>query len=206
MDVLIVDDNAIVRLGVRAVLEQVEEVTQVREAADGQAALDAIAERRPDVVLLDVRMPRKSGLEVLDEIATTTPTLMLTHSEDPEIIRHAIRAGARGYLVHGQIGISELSGALHTCLAGGLVLSRQAAAVMMVDPGDAPRVHPLRERVTTREAEVLEAAARGLGNEEIARAQFLSPRTVKNYLNSAYPKLGVHNRAEAVVAWLEATA
>ncbi|TRW43526.1 response regulator [Georgenia yuyongxinii] len=206
MKVLVVDDNPIVRLGVRAALEQVEEVGEVCEAADGRAAVDAVAADPPDVVLLDVRMPRMSGLEVLDVIAASTPTLMLTHSEDPEIVREALRAGARGYLVHGEIGPRELAGALRTCLSGGLVLSRQATGVMAVTSGGPTGVNPLRAALTEREAEVLEAAAQGLSNDEIARAQFLAPRTVKNYLNATYPKLGVHNRAEAIVAWLDAEA
>ncbi|WP_127132228.1 response regulator transcription factor [Georgenia sp. SYP-B2076] len=204
MKVLIADDNAIVRLGVRAVLERIADVAEVYEAADGQAAIDVVRARRPDVVLLDVRMPRKSGLEVLDEIAPETCTLVLTHSEDPEIIRQALAAGARGYLVHGRVGVDELSGALQTCRSGGLVLGPEAAAVLSGGaPAPAPE-HPLRALLTAREADVVEAAAQGLSNDEIARTQFLSPRTVKNYLNSAYPKLGVHDRAAAVVAWLAA--
>ena len=103
--------------------------------------------------------------------------------------------------MHGGIGIEELAGALTTTLMGGMVLGPEAAEVVVNGPGKDP-VNPLRSKVTAREAEVLDAAARGMTNEEIAREQFLSARTVKNYLNAAYPKLGVHNRAEAVLAWV----
>lgn len=211
MRVLVADDNAIVRLGVRAILEQVADVVEVIEAADGVEALASAREAAPDVVLLDVRMPRRSGLDVLPEITQIAPVLMLTHSEEPEIIKAALAAGARGYLVHGSTSIDELAGALRTCHGGGLVLGQQAAQWLSVSGsgtgaggGVQEQTNPLRAKVTTREAEALDAAALGLDNQAIAAEQFLSPRTVKNYLNSAYSKLGVHNRSEAIVVWLEA--
>lgn len=211
MKVLVADDNQIVRLGVRAILEQVADVAEVLEAVDGVHALDVARAQAPDVVLLDVRMPRRSGLDVLAEMSQIAPVLMLTHSDEPEIIQAALAGGARGYLVHGSTTVDELAGALSTCRHGGLVLGQQAATLLaggMMSPraggGDGPGPAPgVRELLTSREAQALESAAQGLTNKEIAEQQFLSPRTVKNYLNSAYSKLGVHTRAEAVVVWLE---
>ena len=101
--------------------------------------------------------------------------------------------------------MDQVATAITTCYQGGLVLGPEARAQVSVGAArPAERPNPLRDLLTPREAEVLEAAARGLSNREIAEEQFLAPRTVKNYLNSAYPKLQVHNRAEAIVAWHDA--
>ena len=103
--------------------------------------------------------------------------------------------------MHGQLGVNEVAGAIETCRHGGLVLGREAADVML-HPSDDNRPNPMRERLTDRDAEILDLAAEGLSNAEIAGRLFLSERTVKNYLNAAYPKIDVHNRSEAVSAWL----
>ncbi len=207
MKVLIVDDNAIIRLGLRQILERIEEVCEVAEAGDGRESLETAEAFRPDVVLLDVHMPVMGGMEALPVLAKQASVVMLTNDSDQETISRALALGARGYLVHGALGVEQVRGALATCRAGGLVLGPEAAnAVTMRQSGGQEPANPLREALTAREAEVLDAVAQGMSNSEIAAAQFLSPRTVKNYLNSAYSKLGVHNRAEAVVAWREASA
>lgn len=201
MHVLVVDDNPIVRVGLVTLLRRIEQVESVEEAGDGVEAIAAARHRAPDVVLLDVDMPRMNGLDALPELASNSAVLMLTNSNDSVIIERALDRGAKGYLVHGGIGIEELAGALATTQMGGMVLGPEAAEVVVNGP-EREAVNPLRSKVTEREADVLDAAARGMTNEEIAREQFLSARTVKNYLNAAYPKLGVHNRAEAVLAWI----
>lgn len=201
MHVLVVDDNPIVRIGLVTLLRRIEHVESVEEAGDGVDAITLARQKTPDVVLLDVDMPRMNGLEALPELAANSAVLMLTNSSDTAMIVRALDLGAKGYLVHGGVGIKELAGALATALMGGMVLGPEAAEVVVNGP-EQEVVNPLRSKVTVREAEVLDAAARGMTNEEIAREQFLSARTVKNYLNAAYPKLGVHNRAEAVLAWV----
>ena len=202
MKVLVVDDNAIVRLGLVRVLDQIEAVDAVAEAADGQEAIELARGFAPDVVLLDVRMPRMGGLEALPVLAQGAKVVMLTSADDAETVTAAVASGASGYLVHGSLGLEQVAAAITTCAQGGIVLGPEASAVLAVGGARRrERRNPLTEMLTTREAEVLEAASRGLSNAEIAEEQFLSPRTVKNYLNSAYPKLNVHNRAEAVVAW-----
>ena len=202
MKVLVVDDNAIVRLGLVRVLDQIEAVDAVAEAADGQEAIELARGFAPDVVLLDVRMPRMGGLEALPVLAQGAKVVMLTSADDAETVTAAVASGASGYLVHGNLGLEQVAAAITTCAQGGIVLGPEASAVLAVGGARRrERRNPLTELLTTREAEVLEAASRGLSNAEIAEEQFLSPRTVKNYLNSAYPKLNVHNRAEAVVAW-----
>lgn len=201
MHVLVVDDNPIVRVGLVTLLRRIEQVDSVGEAGDGVEAIEEARKSTPDVVLLDVDMPRMSGLDALPELSSNSAVLMLTNSSDSTMILRALDLGAKGYLVHGGIGIKELAGALVTALMGGMVLGPEAAEVVVNGP-EQEAVNPLRSKVTEREAEVLDAAARGMTNEEIAREQFLSARTVKNYLNAAYPKLGVHNRAEAVLVWV----
>lgn len=203
MRVMVVDDNAIVRAGLRAVLDRVEAVTEVVEAADAFVAREVAERVQPDICLLDVMMPGRSGLDVLPELAERMSVIMLTSMTDPELIRRSLDEGARGYLVHGQLGVNEVAGAIETCLRGGLVLGREAAEVVL-NPTGVGAVHPWRSLVTDREAEMLELAADGCSNKEIAARLYLSERTVKNYLNAAYPKIGVHNRAEAVAVWLNA--
>ena len=201
MKIMVVDDNAIVRAGLRAVLARVDSVTDVVEAEDAFAALETAAAESPEIVLLDISMPGRSGLDILPELVDRVSVIMLTSLKDPALIRQAIDAGARGYLVHGQLGVNEVAGAIETCRHGGLVLGREAAEVML-HPSRDDRPNPLREHLTDREAEILDLAAGGLSNAEIASQLFLSERTIKNYLNAAYPKIDVHNRAEAVSAWL----
>ena len=202
MKVMVVDDNAIVRLGLQSVLHRIEAVDEVIEADDAFSALEAHHVHSPDIILLDISMPPgRSGLEILPELARDASVIMLTSNRDPSSIREALDAGARGYLVHGQLGINEVAGAIETCRSGGLVLGREAADVML-NPSTQGAPNPLRDQVSDREAEILDLAATGMSNARIAQQLFLSERTVKNYLNSAYPKIRVHSRAEAVALWL----
>ena len=202
MKVMVVDDNVIVRLGLRSVLNRIDAVDEVIEANDAFSALEASHTHSPDIILLDVSMPPgRSGLDILPELASDASVIMLTSNRDPSSIRRALDAGARGYLVHGQLGINEVAGAIETCRSGGLVLGREAADVML-NPSTQDVPNPLRDQVSDREAEILDLAATGMSNTQIARKLFLSERTVKNYLNSAYPKIQVHSRAEAIAAWM----
>ena len=203
MKVMLVDDNAIVRLGLQSVLHRIDAVHEVIEAEDAFSALEAHHAHSPDIILLDISMPPgRSGLEILPELAHDASVIMLTSNRDPHSIRQALDAGARGYLVHGQLGINEVAGAIETCRSGGLVLGREAADVILTPPTQDFTDNPLRTQVSDREAEILDLAATGMSNTQIAQQLFLSERTVKNYLNSAYPKIQVHSRAEAIAVWL----
>ena len=203
MKVMLVDDNAIVRLGLQSVLHRIDAVHEVIEAEDAFSALEAHHAHSPDIILLDISMPPgRSGLEILPELARDASVIMLTSNRDPHSIRQALDAGARGYLVHGQLGINEVAGAIETCRSGGLVLGREAADVILTPPTQDFTDNPLRTQVSDREAEILDLAATGMSNTQIAQRLFLSERTVKNYLNSAYPKIQVHSRAEAIAVWL----
>lgn len=203
MKVMVVDDNAIVRLGLQSVLHRIETVDEVIEAEDAFSALEAHHTHSPDIILLDISMPPgRSGLEILPELARDASVIMLTSNRDANSIREALDAGARGYLVHGQLGINEVAGAIETCRSGGLVLGREAADVILNPSTHDFTDNPLRAQVSEREAEILDLAATGMSNTRIAQQLFLSERTIKNYLNSAYPKIQVHSRAEAVAVWL----
>ena len=203
MKVMVVDDNAIVRLGLQSVLQRIEAVHEVIAADSAFSALEAHHAHSPDIVLLDISMPPgRSGLDILPELASDASVIMLTSNRDPSSIREALDAGARGYLVHGQLGVNEVAGAIETCRSGGLVLGREAADVILNPSTEDLTDNPLRAQVSDREAEILDLAATGMSNSRIAQQLFLSERTVKNYLNSAYPKIQVHSRAEAIAVWL----
>ncbi|SDN10170.1 response regulator transcription factor [Actinomyces ruminicola] len=207
MKVLVVDDNTIVRMGLRRVLEQVRDVEEVEEAADGVEAIEVARSFDPDIVLLDVRMPRMGGLEALPSLAGNASVIMMTSDDGAETIASAMKAGAKGYLIHGHLGVGEVAAAIAACSGGGTVLGPGVAEKLTLQVAAVeaePRPNPLAGRLTEREAEVLGAAARGMSNKDIAEEQFLSARTVKNYINSAYVKLGVHSRAEAILLWREA--
>jgi DNA-binding NarL/FixJ family response regulator len=204
--VLAVDDNIVVRAGLVALLETADDIRVVGEAGDGAEAVVKARELRPDVVLLDVRMPVRDGVSVVEELAEFTRVVMLTHTEDPEVVQTALRRGASGYLVHGHFTLDELDRALREVVRGtGSPLSPVAAAALVSSLRSAPRtpapVDPAALELTDREAEVLAAMARGLSNAEIAAELFLSEKTVKNHINRIFRKLGVATRAAAIARW-----
>jgi DNA-binding NarL/FixJ family response regulator len=205
--VVIADDNPVVRMGLRSLLNVSHAVTVVGDAADGEEAVALVSELEPDVVLLDVRMPVLDGVGVAARIRGRTRILMLTYSDEPEVIRAAFANGAAGYLVHGSFGTEELVSAVVSTAGGASELAPQVAAVVL-DPGAAPVAQqPATGRdggagLTVREREIMDLVAEGLTNGEIARHCFLSEKTVKNHLNRVFAKLGVRSRAEAVAIWL----
>jgi len=206
VDVLIVDDNAVIRAGLRNVLQGSEEISVIGEASDGEAALAEIDRLQPDVVLLDVRMPKQDGLEVVKQAAANTKILMLTYTDEPEIIREALAEGARGYLVHGTCTPDEIERAILTVYAGNLLLTGLAADAMWGGRAITGATHKSDARehagLSKRQREVMELIADGLTNGEIARTCFLAEKTVKNHVNQIFAKLGVRTRAEAVSQWL----
>ncbi|MEY9210682.1 response regulator transcription factor [Thermobifida halotolerans] len=204
--VLVVDDNIVVRAGLLALLETSDDIRIAGEAGNGVQAVERARQLRPDIVLLDVRMPVRDGVSVVEELAELAKVVMLTHTEDPEVVRTALRRGASGYLVHGHFTLEELGHALREVARGtGSPLSPVAATALVTSlrsastaPGPAD---PAALGLTGREAEVLGAAARGLSNAETARELFLSEKTVKNHINRIFRKLGVGTRAAAIARW-----
>jgi DNA-binding NarL/FixJ family response regulator len=203
---LVADDNPVVRAGMSNLLATVPGLSVVGSAADGREALALVDHLRPDLALLDVRMPQVDGIAVAQAIAATVPVLMLTHSDEPEVIAAALAAGARGYVVHSEFDVDEIVAAIRTVAAGGVHLSPAAGRMLARSVSAARPVAGSAPRRTwglsQREQEVMDHIAEGRTNGEIARTCFLSEKTVKNHVNRIFAKLCVSSRAEAVSVWL----
>ncbi|MEU5549825.1 MULTISPECIES: response regulator transcription factor [unclassified Micromonospora] len=214
IDVLIVDDNPIVRTAIRGYLASAEDVRVVGEAPDGRTAVTVATRLRPTVTLLDHRMPIADGLSVVDQLAQQTSVLVLTSDSDDELIAGMLRGGASGYLVHGEFDPAELLRAVHAVAAGQGWLSPRGASVTIAvlreqanrerdTVGRAEQIRRMRQEfgLTRREQEVVELLGAGHSNAAIARRLLLTEKTVKNHLNHIFAKLRVTNRTEAVVRW-----
>lgn len=202
MRILAVDDNPIIRMGLRTLLDGAPGVTSVLDTGDPEEAVAYVRAGRVDVVLLDVRMPRTSGLDLLPQLTGAT-VVMLTHTDDPSTVSAAIAAGAAGYLVHGALEPDAMVDAIRLCLNGSQVVSGVAlapAAPAAPAPGGGP---DLRDLLSRREAEVMDLVADGLSNGEVAARLYISQKTVKNHVNSLFAKLGVTTRSQAIVRWLQ---
>ena len=203
---LIADDNPVVRAGMSNLLATVPGLEVVGAAADGREALELADRLSPDLALLDVRMPQVDGIAVAQAIARTTPVLMLTHTDEPEVIAAALAAGARGYVVHSEFDVDEIVSAIRTVAAGGVHLSPAAGRLLARSvAGAAPAQAPAPQRtwgLSAREQEVMDLIADGRTNGQIAAECFLSEKTVKNHVNRIFAKLAVTTRAEAVSVWL----
>ena len=206
--VVLVDDQTLVRQGVRSLLELSGDITIVAEAADGNDAIAVIRRERPDVVLLDVRMPAKSGVEVLRGLQAAgdlPPTILLTTFDDDEALLEGVKAGARGYLLK-DVSLEQLTGAIRTVADGGTVI--RPAVTERVLRGlehvrrDFDALSP-PDPLTKRELEILRLMAGGYSNREIAGALGTAEGTVKNHASSILSKLGVRDRTRAVLKALE---
>jgi DNA-binding NarL/FixJ family response regulator len=202
--VCVVENEALVRQGLVRLLELDREVEVVGEARDGHEGLRLIAERPPDVVLLDVRMPGMSGLDVLAALRrqpAPPPCLVLTTFDDPEVLLQAMRAGARGYLLK-DVSLDLLSTAIRAVAAGGTFI-KPAVTDQILRGLDRVAPHPEMDdacdRLTGREREVLGLLAGGYSNAEIAGALGVAERTVKNHVSSVLGKLYVRDRTRAVL-------
>lgn len=211
--VMVVDDNPVVRSGLVALLEISDDIQVIAEAGDGGRAVELAGHLKPDLVLLDVRMPLVDGVEAVGLLSPTTKVLMLTYTEEPDTIRAAIKGGATGYLVHGAFTADELEAAVRGAVAGTVnPLSPVAVSAVLdavksaPDPAEAAAHDPVLLRaklgLSAREADVMEHVAQGKTNGAIAKELFLSEKTVKNHVNRIYAKLGVENRAAAIALWL----
>ena len=201
--VVLADDNAVVRMGVRSLLGTSPDIEVVGEASNGVEAVALVRRVRPDVVLLDVRMPRQDGVNAAMEISELTAVVMLTYSESPEVISAAVRAGARGYLVHGHFDEDELLQAV-LLAAGGLGTFSALAVRALSNPAPGRAMLAQRYGLSEREADIMELVSRGAANREIAAELFIAEKTVKNHINRLFPKLQVTNRGQAVSLWLSA--
>ena len=201
--VLVADDQALVREGLMTLLEAAPDITPVAAAADGEEAVALSARHRPDVVLMDLRMPRLDGVEATRRIREAQPEteiVVLTTHADEDSILDALRAGARGYLTK-DAGIAEISRAVHAAAHHHALLDPQVQARLIEAAGVTRRPAPpptLPDDLTPREGEVLSLIARGLSNTEIAATLVVSEATVKTHVNHVFAKIGVRDRAQAV--------
>ena len=197
--VFLLDDHEIVRLGVRELLEAQPDIRVVGEAGTAAAALGRIPALRPDVAVLDVRLPDGDGVTVCREIRSKMPQvacLMLTSFGDDEALFNAVMAGAAGYVLK-QIRGTDLVGAVRTVADGGSTLDTHATErVMERLRKQLTAVDPL-SALSDQEKRVLELIGEGLTNRQIAERMYLAEKTAKNYVSSVLAKLGMHRRAEA---------
>ena len=201
--VLIVDDHGVVREGLRAYLELESDIEVVGEARDGQEALEQVAALRPDVVLMDLQMPRVDGVEAIRQIRERhggVHVLVLTTYGDDESIFRGIEAGARGYLLK-DAPRDELFRAVRA-VARGESLLQPAVATRLLNRVARRPLQPAPETLTERELEVLRLLARGAANKEVGAALHISESTVKTHVANIFQKLDVGDRTEAVTVAL----
>jgi DNA-binding NarL/FixJ family response regulator len=203
--VLLVDDDALMREGLKAVLSSDEEIDIVGEASDGRAAVSSTRALRPDVVLMDVRMPDLDGISATREILAISPDVkvaVLTTFEQDDYIFGALSAGASGFLLK-RTKPEELIAAIHTIADGDSLLSpsvtRRVIERMAAQPVGDPGAAALLDRLTPRERQVLELIARGLSNAEIASAFVIEESTVKTHVKRILMKLDLRDRAQAAI-------
>jgi DNA-binding NarL/FixJ family response regulator len=204
--VMIVDDHALFRRGLKMVLDNEDSIDVVGEAGDGAEAVALAEDAVPDVVLMDVRMPKRSGIEAtrsLKEILPNVKILMLTVSDEEADLYEAIKAGASGYLLK-EISIEEVADAVRAAEAGQSLISPSMASKLLTEFASMVKRDDQKEalpapRLTARELEVLKLVAKGMNNRDIANELFISENTVKNHVRNILEKLHLHSRMEAVV-------
>jgi DNA-binding NarL/FixJ family response regulator len=206
--VLIVDDHALFRRGLEMVLAEEPGIELAGEASDGAEAVEKAGEALPDVVLMDIRMPRSSGIEAcraMKEIVPSTKIVMLTISDEEEDLFEAIRAGASGYLLK-DIPYDEVADVVRAVHGGQSLINPSMAAKLLTEfaalakRADSERAEQVpAPRLTDREIEVLKLVARGMNNRDIAKELFISENTVKNHVRNILEKLQIHSRMEAVM-------
>ena len=198
--VLVADDHAIFRDGLRKLLNSDQEITVVGEAQNGEEAIKLVAKLKPDVLLLDLRMPEKDGLAVLEEINfDTIPTrvVVLTAAEDDRDVIRAMRLGARGVVLK-QSATELLVKSIHRVHAGEIWLDNRMTAEVLKAFSKSSEAGPRSEKplLSGREKEVVQLVAQGFRNKEIGEKLFISEQTVKNHVHNIFDKLGVSDRLE----------
>jgi DNA-binding NarL/FixJ family response regulator len=202
--VVIVDDQTLVRQGIRSLLGLAGDIEVVGEAADGEEALALLDRLATDVVLLDVRMPRLDGIGVLAALsakASAPPCIVLTTFDDDELVLRGVAGGARGFLLK-DVSLEQLTTAIRTVADGGSVINpavTQRVLRGIERLGAGFEALPAPEPLTKRETEIVTMMAAGYSNREIAKACFVAEGTVKNHISSILSKLGVRDRTRAVL-------
>jgi len=206
---LIVDDHALFRRGLEMVLAAEDDIELVGEASDGTEAVQKAGESLPDVVLMDIRMPKFSGIEAcraMKEVAPSAKIVMLTISDEEEDLFEAIRAGASGYLLK-DIPLDDVADVVRAVHGGQSLINPSMAAKLLTEFATLAKRDEEEQRVeqvpapklTDREMQVLKLVARGMNNRDIAKELFISENTVKNHVRNILEKLQIHSRMEAVM-------
>lgn len=220
--VIVVDDNFVMRAGLKSALMLEPDLEVIGEGQNGLEAVSLAAELKPDLVLMDFRMPLLDGIRATEQIVAENPqarVLITTWSEEPQTLVGAILAGAKGYLVHGKFSLPELTNAVRSVYEGGALITPSLAPVLLelvknrteggfdteavlpmpgqtqADPAAMPRPEAL---LTRREREILELVQAGKSNRDIAEILVIEEKTVKNHINNLYSKLHLKNRQEAM--------
>jgi DNA-binding NarL/FixJ family response regulator len=206
--VLLVEDQTLVREGIERLLSLTDDISVVERAADGEEGLEKLRKSSPDVVLLDVRMPKMTGIEFLRslrEAGDVTPTILLTTFDDDSALLNGIRLGAKGYLLK-DVSLAKLTEAIRLVANGGTMISPVVTERLLrgLKNAQLPASPDYGEdRLTLRETEILRLMTGGYSNREIASALQLSEGTVKNHVSNILGKLGVRDRTRAVLKAIE---
>ena len=199
--ILIADDHGVIRAGLRALLENIPDITVVGEASDGGEALEKAVELKPDILLMDLSMPNMGGIEATLKLAQREPkvrVLILTVHEEESLLKEVVRIGASGYIVK-RAAQEDLLHAIRVVARGDLYIHpTMTRALFNEAPAYAPLQVPESETLTLREIEVLQLLAKGYTNRQIAENLSLSPRTVEGHRANLSGKLGLHSRVELV--------
>jgi DNA-binding NarL/FixJ family response regulator len=203
---MVADDQELYRRGVEVVLSTEEDISMVAEAADGAEAVQRAEECAPDVILMDIRMPKLDGIEAarrIKELVPTTRIIMLTVSDEDTHLYDAIKAGANGYLLK-DLAIEEVPQSIRRVYAGESLISPSMASKLLTEFSTLSKKVEQRQQLsspslTPREVEVLRFVAKGMSNREIAEELYISENTVKNHVRNILEKLHLHSRMEAVL-------
>ena len=203
--VCLVEDQTLVREGIQSLLHLTKDIRVVASASDGEEGLRTIRASRPNVVLLDVRIPKKNGLEVLREMQefdSPPPTIILTTFDDDQVLLEGIKSGAKGYLLK-DVSLKDLATAVRAVAAGGTlfnpVITQRILRTLRKDAARQPESPDLNEPLTRREIETLRLLAAGYSNREIGAVLGIQEGTIKNHVSNILAKLGVRDRTRAVL-------
>ncbi|AXA84253.1 DNA-binding response regulator [Lysobacter oculi] len=206
--VFLVDDQTLVRQGIRSLLALAENIEVVAEASDGREAVARIPEVAPDVVLMDMRMPVMSGLEALQALSRSQqlpPTIILTTFDDDQLVLAGLKAGARGYMLK-DVSLEQLVGAIQTVAGGGSLVQPAVTQRLLSGLEHMQNAFVSLDRpdpLTDRETEILRLMSGGFSNKEIANSLGVAEGTIKNHVSSILSKLGVRDRTRAVLKAFE---